>query len=105
MRRALLLGRPAYLQLVAVAFLDGVLFVTSYICERGALRQVLASDQLQDAVATTMSMSLVWLGPLAVGYLFQHSGLSFTLLVAADWIFVLAVVACCSPAIRRYRAA
>jgi MFS family permease len=67
-----------------------------------------APDHLQgrvQAVATTMSMSLAWLGPLAAGYLFQHSGSSVTLLVAAGWMFALAVGTCCSPAIRRHRAA
>ena len=67
-----------------------------------------APDHLQgrvQAVATTMSMSLAWLGPLAAGYLFQHSGSSITLLVGAGWIFVLAVATCCSPAIRRHRVA
>jgi MFS family permease len=66
-----------------------------------------APDHLQgrvQAVATTMSMSLAWLGPLAAGYLFQHSGSSITLLVAAGWISALAVATCCSPAIRRHRA-
>lgn len=65
-------------------------------------------DHLQgrvQAVATTMSMALAWLGPLAAGYLFQHSGSSITLLVAAGWITALAVATCCSPAIRRHRAA
>ncbi len=48
---ALWVGRPPYLQIVLVAFLDGAMFVTSYITERGALRQVVPIDQLQDAVA------------------------------------------------------
>lgn len=47
----LLISEPAYLQIVVVAFLDGGMFITSYICERGALRQVVEPDQLQDAVA------------------------------------------------------
>ena len=48
---ALWLGRPLYLQVVAVAFLDGALFITSEICERAALRQVVDALQLPDAVA------------------------------------------------------
>ncbi len=48
---ALVLGQPAFLQIVLVAFLDGALYITSYICERGALAHVVAPDQLQDAVA------------------------------------------------------
>ena len=48
---ALVLGQPAYLQIVLVAFLDGALYITSYICERGALAHVVETDRLQDAVA------------------------------------------------------
>lgn len=48
---ALVLGQPAYAQIVLVAFLDGTLYITSYICERGALAHVVETDQLQDAVA------------------------------------------------------
>ena len=67
-----LLGRPAYLQLVAVAFLDGGLSVTSYICERGALPQVVAPDQLQDAVAQNEARSSAAgiIGPSLGGVLF-----------------------------------
>lgn len=48
---ALWLSQPSYLQIVLVAFLDGAMFVTSYITERGALKQVVAASQVQDAVA------------------------------------------------------
>jgi MFS family permease len=48
---ALVAGRPAYAQVIGVAFLDGALFTTSYITERGALRQLMAPEQLPDAVA------------------------------------------------------
>jgi predicted MFS family arabinose efflux permease len=48
---ALVLGRPSYPQILVVAFLDGALDITSGIAERGALRQVVELDQLQDAVA------------------------------------------------------
>ncbi|HWD85789.1 MAG TPA: MFS transporter [Solirubrobacteraceae bacterium] len=48
---ALWIGRPPLAQVVVVAFLDGGLFVVSYICERGALPHLVAADQLQDAVA------------------------------------------------------
>lgn len=48
---ALVLGEPAYGQIMVVAFLDGALYITSYICERGALAHVVETDQLQDAVA------------------------------------------------------
>jgi MFS family permease len=49
---ALLIGQPALFQIVVVAFLEGGLGVTSFICERGALPQVVAPEQLHDAVAT-----------------------------------------------------
>jgi predicted MFS family arabinose efflux permease len=48
---ALWLARPAYLQVVIVAFLDGAMFVTSYITERGALAQIVRPHEVQDAVA------------------------------------------------------
>jgi predicted MFS family arabinose efflux permease len=48
---ALWLSHPPYVQIVIVAFLDGAMFVTSHITERGVLRQVVAVDQVQDAVA------------------------------------------------------
>jgi predicted MFS family arabinose efflux permease len=48
---ALLLARPTFLQIAVVAFLDGGLSITSYIAERGALRQVVSDGQLPDAVA------------------------------------------------------
>jgi MFS family permease len=48
---AFALGQPSYLQVVGVAFIDGSLFATSYIAERGALRQLVPSDQLPEAVA------------------------------------------------------
>jgi MFS family permease len=69
---ALIVGRPAYLQVVVVAFLDGALFITSYICERGALRQVVPTEQVQDAVAQnearTFAAGIV--GPPLGGVLF-----------------------------------
>jgi MFS family permease len=40
------LGRPPYLQVVLVAFLDGAMFVTSHITERGALGQVVPEAQV-----------------------------------------------------------
>lgn len=68
----LILGRPPYAQIIAVAFIDGALFITSYICERGALRQVVPSDQIQDGVAQnearTFAASII--GPPLGGILF-----------------------------------
>jgi len=72
---ALWLGRPAYAQVVAVAFLDGGLFATSYICERGALPRLVAPEQVQDAVAQNearyFGASIV--GPPLGGLLFAVS--------------------------------
>jgi predicted MFS family arabinose efflux permease len=70
---ALLVGRPSYPQVVMVAFVDGALFITSYICERGALAQIVPVAQLQDAVAQnearTFTASIV--GPSLGGLLFS----------------------------------
>jgi MFS family permease len=48
---ALALGRASFIQVVAVAFLDGCLFAVRYVCERGALAHVVAREQVPDAVA------------------------------------------------------
>jgi MFS family permease len=69
---ALALGHPPYGQIVIVAFLDGTMFIVSYVCERGALQQVVPSDQVQDAVAQnearTWAAAIV--GPPLGGLLF-----------------------------------
>jgi predicted MFS family arabinose efflux permease len=69
---ALALGRPSFAQLVAVAFIDGGLFATAHIAERGALRQVVAREQLQDAVARNegRSYAAALIGPSLGGLLF-----------------------------------
>jgi MFS family permease len=54
---ALVISRPSYPQIIVVAFLDGALFTTSYICERGALSQIVTGDQLPDAVAQNEARS------------------------------------------------
>ncbi len=70
---ALALGRPSFLQIVAVAFLDGGLFATAHIAERGALRHVVERDQLQDAVARNegRSYAAALIGPTLGGALFS----------------------------------
>jgi MFS family permease len=72
---ALWVGRPPYVQVVLVAFLDGGMFVTSHICERGALPHLVAADQLQDAVAQNdaryFGASII--GPPLGGLLFAAS--------------------------------
>jgi predicted MFS family arabinose efflux permease len=69
---ALWLSRPLYLQIVVVAFVDGAMFATSHITERGALRQVVAVDQVQDAVAQNEArfFGASILGPPLGGLLF-----------------------------------
>jgi predicted MFS family arabinose efflux permease len=70
---ALELGRPSFAQLVIVAFIDGGLFATAHIAERGALRQVVAREQLQDAVARNegRSYAAALAGPSLGGLLFS----------------------------------
>ncbi len=51
------ISAPSYPQIIVVAFLDGALFITSPVCERGALPQIVAGDQLPDAVAQNEARS------------------------------------------------
>ncbi|MGH2860326.1 MAG: MFS transporter [Solirubrobacteraceae bacterium] len=53
----LVISAPSYGQIIAVAFVDGVLFTTSYVCERGALRQVVPAEQVQNAIARNEARS------------------------------------------------
>ena len=72
---ALWLGRPSFFQVVVVAFLDGGLFMTSHICERGALPQLVATEQVQDAVAQNEAryFGASIIGPPLGGVLFAAS--------------------------------
>ncbi len=68
-------------------------------------RIAVAPDELQgriQAVATATSMSLVWFGPLAVGFLFERLGASATTLAAAGWALALALMATAAPSIRHH---
>jgi predicted MFS family arabinose efflux permease len=69
---SLWLGTPSYLQIVLVAFLDGAMFITSHITERGALGQVVRPEQVQDAVAQNEAryFGAGILGPPVGGLLF-----------------------------------
>ena len=69
---ALWLGRPPYLQIVLVAFLDGAMFITSWVTEKGALAQVVPPAQVQDAVAQNEARGFAAsiLGPPLGGLLF-----------------------------------
>lgn len=65
-------------------------------------------DHLQgrvQSVASAMSMSLAWLGPLAVGLLFQQAGPTGTILGAAGWTLALALAATLAPSILRHQQA
>lgn len=70
---ALSLGRPAFAQIVAIAFLDGGLFTIAHIAERGALPHLVAVEQLQDAVARNEGRSYAasLIGPSLGGLLFS----------------------------------
>src|SRR5579884_3586265 len=69
---ALVLGTPSFLQVAAVAFLDGCLFTLRYVCERGALAHVVPREQVPHAVAQnearTFAASIA--GPPLGGFLF-----------------------------------
>lgn len=66
-------------------------------------RAVAAPGHLQgriQAASTQLSMSLGWLGPLAVGFLFARTGAATTILVLAGWALALAVVATAARGVR-----
>src|ERR1700735_3856296 len=69
----LVISAPRYGQILAVAFVDGALFTTSYVCERGALRQVVPTEHVQDAVAQNEARSFAAsiVGPPLGGALFS----------------------------------
>jgi MFS family permease len=88
---------------VLVAFVEFLAPPTNAVV--AGSRIAAAPDALQgriQAVATSMSMSLVWLGPLAVGFLFERLGSAGTTLVAAGWALALAVSATFAPSIRHH---
>jgi predicted MFS family arabinose efflux permease len=69
---ALAFGSLPYALIVVVAFIDGSGFVVSYVAERGALRQLVAPEQLPDAVARNESRTFAAMlaGPPLGGLLF-----------------------------------
>ena len=92
---ALVLGRPAYAQIVAVAFIEGGAYVMSLICERGALRQVVQAGQLQDAISTnearTYAAGIV--GPSFGGLLFSVAHSLPFIADAASYLFSMTAIA------------
>jgi MFS family permease len=69
---ALATGSLPYGLIVAVAFVDGSGFVVSYIAERGALRQLVASEQLPEAVARNESRTFAAMLPVRRSPAFRH---------------------------------
>ncbi len=66
-------------------------------------RVALTPDHLQGrvaAVSSAIAMSLGWLGPLAVGFAFQHAGSTTTILIVAAWTLALAMAATLASPIR-----
>jgi hypothetical protein len=60
-------------------------------------------DRLQgrvQAAGMLTTMSLAWLGPLIVGFVFQHAGASATVLMVTGWAALLAVITTSVPALR-----
>jgi predicted MFS family arabinose efflux permease len=106
----LLLGLVLALLLIANALLIGLLiagaeFLTPTVNSVVAGARVAAApDHLQgrvQAAATMSSMSLGWLGPLAVGVCFQHTGARTTILILAGWTLIPATIATLGPSLRR----
>jgi MFS family permease len=69
---ALAIGEVPFGLIVLVAFIDGTGFVVTYVAERGALRQLVAPDQLGEAVARNESrvFGAMLAGPPLGGLLF-----------------------------------
>lgn len=69
---ALVAGAVPYTLIVVVAFIDGAGFVLSYVTERGALHQLVQTEQLGEAVARNESrfFGAMLVGPPLGGLLF-----------------------------------
>jgi predicted MFS family arabinose efflux permease len=106
----LLLALVLALLLIGNALLIGLLiaaaeFLTPAVNSVVAGARVAAApDHLQgrvQAAATMISMSLGWLGPLAVGISFEQTGATITILILAGWTLVPVGVATLGPSLRR----
>jgi MFS family permease len=53
------------------------------------------------AAGTLVAMSLGWLGPLVVGFAFQHAGAQATIMLLAGWALALAAATTLTPALRQ----
>jgi predicted MFS family arabinose efflux permease len=92
---ALLAGRPSFAQIVAVAFIDGGLFATAHVAERGALRHVVEREQLEDAVARNegRAYAAALVGPTLGGALFSLTRALPFIVDAASYLCSTAAVA------------
>lgn len=97
---ALLLVRDALL----IGLLIAAEFVTPMVNSVVAgARVAVTPGRLQgrvQAAATMCTMSLAWLGPLAVGLSFQHGGATTTILILAGWTLMPAAIATLASALR-----
>ena len=67
-------------------------------------RVALTPDRLRgrvQAAGTLVTMSLGWLGPLAVGVVFQRAGANATVLVLVGWALLLAAAATFAPGLHK----
>jgi MFS family permease len=67
------------------------------------LRGTLAPDHLQGrvhAAAGTLSQSLAWAGPLAIGLALQHFSSTASILILCGWALVVAAASAVSPGMR-----
>ncbi|MGH2882361.1 MAG: hypothetical protein ACRDPA_06630 [Solirubrobacteraceae bacterium] len=90
----LIVARDALLIGLLVAAAEFVTPATNAVI--AGSRIAAAPDDLQgriQAVSTMLAMSLGWLGPLAGGYAFQHTGPTTTILLLAAWTLALAITA------------
>lgn len=90
---------------LAIGLLLGVMVVPMTISSSIVVgtRMTLTPDHLRGRVQASsgfLSSSLAWLGPLAVGVLFQYGGERATVAAACGWTLVLAVGASASRGLR-----
>ena len=104
----LVAGAPALL-LVHSAFLIGMVIALAELLTPlvnaivSGARVAATPDELQgrvQAAATALSMSLGWLGPLAVGVVFAAAGATATVMLALGWALCLALLTTFVPSLR-----
>jgi MFS family permease len=85
---------------VAVMFLPMALSSSVIVGQRLALTPPHLRGRVQ-ASATFIAGSIAWIGPLAVGALFQDAGETTTVLALAGWTLAVALAATCSGGLRQ----